>query len=964
MRLHALISLLLLPICSRGAEFYVDSGAAQNGNGSLGAPWKTLSSINWPAVQSALNIDHVNVNLKRGSVFREQLVVGARGSNMLRIQAYGTGQSPQIRGDDAATGWSLFPQGAGLTWTAAVTGSDFQLFLQGANCTRGPGPLALADGQYFQSGSTLYLRWDAGDPDDIGLTVERTVRTLPLSLSLCSNVVLNALSVLRGADYAAGLTSCRNVTFKNCALDQSPSLLRISDCPGVTIQSCTFTRAFSTQGMLVQGASSQFRLAYCLFVDNSIGLRVTGGGADSSCVNCTFTAGGTRHILNGSAQANLAVVNCVFSGNGISPSSVGSPSVASTAGAVTLTNCIALLNGKNLLWPFDGVSTSGSILADPQYTVTRNNGILGLMQDDTPNIYSWLQLADLAERYGYRVTFGVNTRPSLEPTAAQWAALRSKVARGHAVSSHSQRHPDLTISNAFTIQYVGSGSACTLSISSNNLNTIVTGGSGSDQLNINLAQADTITKVVNLVRQSGAYTCTVSDALGMSTPSAYCSPVANVDIKSAPFTEPLNYALFLTNEIFGSFWDIETNMPGYTPVSFTYPGGSHNDTIISFVRNAGYLGARATLSPPAGGYKLNLTNHVYRLATAGLFKGEVQLISFEQNATDGSPVRLNFTPRNLVFVRTNANTFVGTFSGYFNGVSTYLSRASNTNFDFSLGDWHVAAYCAPLGSSQRTIYFHGDDGNNYTRFWIDSDQALRLKVVQAGAPIVDLASASGIVTNNRLALLCAMEERDRWILRINTFTVAETNTTARPLAYSGEVYIGSAYDFSSGTNSDYYAGYMDDFSASRFTYLNTLSLCDYVTEDSAMMTLYTHTGALSIWQMVCDAFRDYQAHNSDLRVLTLDDGIKVIRDSSTTTDGLVWAARPSFRRPANYMPQATSPARSAALREAASGFRDLTDLNGKRITDTNGMPLRSVSTIGAYEHWSGRLAGASFLSGF
>jgi hypothetical protein len=211
------------------------------------------------------------------------------------IQAFGSGKSPEIRGDDASTGWSSHPPGAGLTWKTTVSGPDFRLYLQGATATRGSSPTALEDGQYFQSGSLLYLRWDAGNPDDLGLSVERIVRTLPLSLTQRSNIVLNGLSVLRGADFSAGLASCHNVTLMNCKLAQSPGLLRVSDSPTITIQSSTFAQAFSTQGILVLGPSSQFRLAYCLFVDNPIGLWVQGGGAGSSGVNCTFVANETTN---------------------------------------------------------------------------------------------------------------------------------------------------------------------------------------------------------------------------------------------------------------------------------------------------------------------------------------------------------------------------------------------------------------------------------------------------------------------------------------------------------------------------------------------------------------------------------------------------------------------------------------------------------------------------------------------
>lgn len=92
------------------AEYYVDSGAGSGGDGSIGNPFDALSDVEALALQPG---DFVN--LKRGSIWRENLALTYSGSAILpvTIRSYSTGNLPQIRGCDVKTGWVL---DAGNVW--------------------------------------------------------------------------------------------------------------------------------------------------------------------------------------------------------------------------------------------------------------------------------------------------------------------------------------------------------------------------------------------------------------------------------------------------------------------------------------------------------------------------------------------------------------------------------------------------------------------------------------------------------------------------------------------------------------------------------------------------------------------------------------------------------------------------------------------------------------------------------
>lgn len=90
------------PVCmaqGKGRMLYVDCGHAQNGDGSLRAPWTSLAAVNAITFEPGDIVD-----LRRGSVCRGVLSPKGSGVNgkPIRLTAYGEGPRPQIIADTKA----------------------------------------------------------------------------------------------------------------------------------------------------------------------------------------------------------------------------------------------------------------------------------------------------------------------------------------------------------------------------------------------------------------------------------------------------------------------------------------------------------------------------------------------------------------------------------------------------------------------------------------------------------------------------------------------------------------------------------------------------------------------------------------------------------------------------------------------------------------------------------------------
>jgi hypothetical protein len=77
-------------------SIYLDNNGT-GGDGSIENPYGPLSEINWTTIDEWVETGHaVNIYLKRGAEWDEQLTIGAIGDSKITIQAYGTGDAQPI----------------------------------------------------------------------------------------------------------------------------------------------------------------------------------------------------------------------------------------------------------------------------------------------------------------------------------------------------------------------------------------------------------------------------------------------------------------------------------------------------------------------------------------------------------------------------------------------------------------------------------------------------------------------------------------------------------------------------------------------------------------------------------------------------------------------------------------------------------------------------------------------------
>ena len=93
-------------------------------------------------------------------------------------------------------------------------------------------------------------------------------------------------------------------------------------------------------------------------------------------------------------------------------------------------------------------------------------------------------------------------------------------------------------------------------------------------------------------------------------------------------------------------------------------------------------------------------------------------LRMNNNVTDESPIGRSVTNNGVTFDATNK--VLGSYSGIFNGSSSYLSIANSSDFDFGTGDFTIecwAYYKTPLSSESNIICWASSSGNGVQIFY-------------------------------------------------------------------------------------------------------------------------------------------------------------------------------------------------------------------------------------------------------
>ena len=570
------------------STYYVSSstGSDSNNGTSSSTAWQTIAHVNGQSFQPG-----DSVLFKRGDVWNESLAPASSGSsgNPISFDAYGSGAAPNLTGYYAvpATAWVLV---TGNAWKAPVpatyTAINFCLFgsIWGQKVAAVSSNLTAQWDFYLASGH-LYV-YSVGNP-----ATYYNEAIVPMALSNVPVININGQSWL---------------TFQHFLVNW-----------------------FDQYGVYVQGASD-----HLVFANMEADSMIPQGTQPLGFyVNESAPGPGDIKIYN--SEAHLNYDGFRFDGSATAITMVNDKGYANrdgalvdNTGAVTYSYChfyassLAVAGSTDVEWTSGSGPTAGAgnIAADTEPAVQvyqRYPANITLTVDDSgmttgADTYYADTVLPVADAAGVPVGAAITVGYPLAQTLI--SEFQGWVNAGRDVTAHSISHTYYVNTDALDIQYIGSGTAATLSISDNTLTITVTGASDGVTYNLTRGQPQgTMLGLAQALAATGKYTysfltpCQGPYGTGCAAYTAAAllsqdlADVTGQDVKTSVYHMQLNVTQLTTDEITLSRQWMTTNLTGLpaTPV-YVYPGGYETTTMQGITESVPYIGARGALKEDLG----------------------------------------------------------------------------------------------------------------------------------------------------------------------------------------------------------------------------------------------------------------------------------------------------------------------------------------------------------------------------
>lgn len=943
-------------------EIYCSTLNSAAGDGSIGNPYSALSSLVWTGANSISNAiangSNVVVYLQRGSEFRETLTVGTSGSGATTVAFadYGNGPKPKITG---AIRYTNFVQYSGSVYSNAAAGTVVYVVMDGDILTQGTHRDGLEDRQWVRTNSIIYVRDTRSNPTN--RVVEGTLRTRAVDCFTRTNIYFTNIVMELGNNDSIRVVGA-NILLEGCELRNSQYLIVFtsSSCTNFVARSCIFEKAFANQMLDIQGNSTRCDFYYCRFGPSPLTtylVNITSGGIGgdvNNFVNCTFVGNRLYSILlGGGAQGKVNVANCMTVANAAG-NSAGLDSFRATSGTMTLSNCLIMASGKDPTKSISGISVSNALVyAEPQFKSRRFPGVIVISCDDGRNFPDWLDLAAMATNYGYGINFAYSLYSAntwtVEPEITN--QLRQAVLDGHEIASHSTYHSYLSEDRAFRTTYSGGAATATIAVANSNL-TVQLDGTNYQVLDLTNVTHDTILDVYSHLNGLPDFSCLTFVGVGNDGAlSRWLTNMAPSDIKGVSVTNYLHSTNRMYEEVVLSKAILESIITNYTVNTFVYPGGGQNATVIQSIKDAGYIAGRGVNTPPADSYRIG-SNYVWLASVSPNIHGPVFSLPLENSATDASAGASSWNASGITFQQTNV--FRGSYSATFNGTSDHLFRVDSAVYDCSFGDWMWAGRVWPASmTNPMTLFFQGQNATNYVRVSIQTNGALRLDAMTNGGTVIDISSAAGSLTNLGWQSIEVSEYQNVWKLRVNETNVTTAIAFGRLADFGGVLLMGVGTNHVGAVRTNYFRGILDDLCMSAKGYWLTTSMLETMQEEGSIVHIFNHglsQCTLAMWRVMLDAIYD----NGTIQVMTFSDARNYVVTNGFAYDFTTDVYGRFLITSNDYNIKATSAARLAGNTSPLFGVTNLFDLNGRRMTDGNGKPLRSFSAIGSQEFHTAR----------
>jgi hypothetical protein len=206
--------------------------------------------------------------------------------------------------------------------------------------------------------------------------------------------------------------------------------------------------------------------------------------------------------------------------------------------------------------------------------------------------------------HGLRMSMGIQTGFA----NSYIAEIQGWRAAGHDPTSHSWSHSYYTNTSWLTVQYTGTGTAATMSLSGNLLTTSVTGGSGGENLSLDLTNPayNTIHALALFLRFSAPGYTAIQDPNAHDVMHSYTlADFAGANIKAVGYNMQLDKSRYVNDEMaFSKAW-MEANIVGLgNQTVYVYPDGLGDVSTFGWAAANGYRGGRGKLSMDLGTYDI------------------------------------------------------------------------------------------------------------------------------------------------------------------------------------------------------------------------------------------------------------------------------------------------------------------------------------------------------------------------
>jgi len=626
----AFLGAVCLTGTSWASTYYVDSAGGNDSNNgqSIQTPWKTVAKVN-----ASTFVAGDSVLFKRGGVWNESLAPTSSGAagNPIAFDAYGQGPAPLLTGylGLPSTSWTLV---SGNVWKATVTASSMNYVLFGTVWGNKQTAQAnvLHDRDWYFASNTLFVFSTSGNPatyynnvaamllafgqiiylngisfvnvqhfkltyfDSYGVRIAGAAHDITVANVWAEGIIPNA--TLPQGFYATSTTAGANINFYNVDSHRNYNGFQVASTTGVSLKNC---RAYANRFAGLNDNTTNTVYSNCHFFGNTIGVLPS-----------PRTTSMTLDVIGGTGGGNNIPVNT---------------------------------------WP--GVVDFAKYPSRISFTVDD----VGL----TPLAENYIDtLTPTVVAHGLRMSMGIQTGFIDAHVPPILSRIQGWLAAGHDPTSHSWSHSYYTNTSWLTVQYTGTGTAATMSLSGNHLTTTVTGGPGGENLNLDLTNPlyNSIHALALYLRFNAPGYTAIQDPNAHDAMHSYTlADFAGADIKTAGYNMQLDKLRYVNDELaFSKAW-METNIVGAgNQTVYVYPDGLGDPSTFTWAAANGYKGARGTLSMdlgnrdiPAGGNGLGVNiQNVTSLAitkmhgfTAQQIQGQMAELVFK-SAVWGAPYGL------------------------------------------------------------------------------------------------------------------------------------------------------------------------------------------------------------------------------------------------------------------------------------------------------------------------------------